>query len=110
MYPNTCTGGFFMPLKTGRFTITGFKATVADPTAVSRVVLIDDETILPYDKFGKFHPTSYTIQTGIIDEKGIANADAILECIFPSPVRIRNGISAINTDNLQAGTLKLYVE
>ena len=110
MYPNTCYAGFYMPLKVGRFTVTGFKATVEDTTAASRVTLIDDKSLNSRDVFGKIHPTSYALQTGLIDEKGVADADAILECIFPTPVKIRHGISAVATTNVEAGTLKLYVE
>ena len=110
MYPNTCYAGFFMPLKVGRFTVTGFKATVSTTTVDSRVTLIDDKSLNSRNIFGKIHPTSYDLQKGLIDEKGIADADAVLECIFPTPVKIRHGISAVATTNVIPGTIKLYVE
>lgn len=102
MYPIECSGKFFVPSKLGQFDVVGMQATVDDITAVSRVVLIDDESY-------SIKPSTYDKKKGVIDVKGLPNQKGILEQVFPTPIRILKGISIVQTTNVVPGTVKVYV-
>jgi hypothetical protein len=109
MYPLTCRGGFPMPIKAGRFEVIGFRATVKTTTSDSRVRIIDDPRIVEGDNWGYLLPASYTgKETPLADVKGMADIDSNLEVLFPEPVKTRWGIS-VYADNIEAGSLELYV-
>jgi len=111
MYPKTCPGGYLMPLMVGKFSkLLGFRATVKVTSAASRLVLIDDSDLATSDKFGRVLPPTHAGGTRLCDIKGIGNDDANLELIFPEPVQTRYGISAVDTENLVAGSISVYVQ
>ena len=111
MYVQTCKGGYPNPV--GDLCkwkeLLGFRATVSDPTAASRIIFWDDDTFTEASKMGKIVPTTYEGKTKIADVKGIANADANLEVLFPESIKLRYGLS-IATDNIIAGTAIMYVK
>lgn len=109
MYAVQCHAGFFVPVKAGRLEVFGFSGMVKDPTAPSRVTIIDDKTIRPEATLGKIYNSNYTDQFGIIDFKGVASETGMVEQIFPEPLKLRYGASAVASNNMIAGTLKLYV-
>ena len=109
MYPMECKGGFFVPIREGKFEVIGFQAVVSDTAAASQVTLIDDKEIAVGAKFGRILSDTYDVQTGFVDIKGLANTDGNLEQFFPSPLKLRRGVSAVKTSNVVPGTLKLYV-
>lgn len=110
MYPLQCYAGYFVPIKEGRLEIIGVQTVVSTTSSASRIVFTDDKDIKDRDKFGKIKPSNYDKQKGIIDVKGIANIDAILEQFFPNPLKTRFGLSAVETTNIVPGTIKVYVK
>jgi hypothetical protein len=103
MYINTCVGGYPCPITKGvptKIEVLGVRATVSDPTAVSRITLVDDIGKLRSD-------TAYDVT--IVDCKGMANADANIEVLFPEPLKTRNGVAATDITNLIQGSILLYV-
>ena len=109
-YPITCAGGFFVPIRNSGLRVLGCMATVNDTTANSRVVLIDDPGIALGAKWGRILPTTHDNRKGFIDVKGLGGVDANLFQILPDSLKIRHGISAVETSNIIAGTLKIFVE
>jgi hypothetical protein len=104
MYINVCPAGYPFPMtRVGvqtKIEILGVRATVLDPTANSRITLIDDTGQMKADEV-----TDITL----IDCKGLANADANLEVLFPEPMKTRNGVALTNCNNLVQGSILLYV-
>ena len=106
MQPLTCRAGYPMPIKKGRVEIWGVVATVNDPTAVSRLTLVDCED---------FHILTNEVITPvnnrrhILDLKGLANADGTLSMFFPEPIKTMRGLSVINTTNLEGGKIFVYI-
>lgn len=109
MYPLQCAGGFPLPIKAGKLEIYGVSAVVSDTTAASRLTLIDDRNLPEGAVVGRVLGSDYDDDKGIIDIKGIASADGVLEQIFPEPLKLRHGLSSVNSSNLVAGTIKVYV-
>lgn len=102
-----------MPVKKGRFEILGFTATVSDPTAASQIQMWDDESITDVSTQGNILTIGSTEaaqrKTLIANIKGIANADACLEVLFPEHLKTRRGIS-VATSNIVGGSFFLYVK
>jgi len=111
MYIMQCPAGYAIPLKAGRYEIVGIKSTVNSTSSASRLILCDDKNISDGDKWGNFidGTTPYDNANIFVDLKGIANLDANLEVLFPEPIKLRHGISAIVTTNLIAGSIMVYV-
>lgn len=113
MYPLQCYAGIPMPVKSGKFQIVGYKAAVETTTSASQLVLVDDEDIIPTDKFGKLIGNVADINSGdkktvIVNKKGIASVDGMLEEFFPEPIKTRYGIS-VHAENIVGGSLCVYV-
>ena len=111
MYVMQCQGGFNVPIRAGKFEICGIKATVETTSAAARLILADDTGIDTDDKFGRILPqaTPYDYKVIFCDVKGLADVDGNLEVLFPEIFKTRNGISAIDTTNIVAGSLMVYV-
>ena len=101
MYPLQCTGRFFNPIKAGMFRIVAVSAIVDDESSNSRITLVDGP--------GEVLPDTYDNKKGIVDIKGIGNVDGMLEFSPIEPIKVINGISSVETSNIVAGTLKVYV-
>jgi hypothetical protein len=104
MYINVCPAGYPFPMtRIGvqtKIEVLGIRATVNDPTAASRITLVDATGQMKADEV-----TDITI----VDCKGLANSDANLEVLFPEPLKTRNGVALTNCDNLVQGSILLYV-
>ena len=109
MYPLQCAGGFFNPIKAGVFHVVGMSAIVDDVSSDSRVTLIDDVNLAKNATFGEIRDSDYDVQKGVIDAQGIGNVHPTLDFWPETPIKIRNGLSSVNTENIIAGTLKVYV-
>lgn len=111
MYVMQCVGGYAVPLKGGRYQVVGMRATVSTTTTASRVVLCDDSGITEGAKWGRFldGTTPYNYTTNVVDTKGIANVDGYLEVLYPEPLQVRHGLSAVVTDNIIPGSLIVYI-
>ena len=73
MYVLTCYGGYPLPIAAGKVEIVGFRATVSDPTAVSRLTVIDDDDIKSQDVVGKILPSEnnrVTVGGWLIEQVG----------------------------------------
>lgn len=105
MYFLQCAGGYANPVKDGKFNIMGVCATVKDTTAASRVTLVDNAQRACL-------ASSYAAQQEpeIIDIKGVANVNGILQVCFDDPLVARKGLSCTNADNIVAGSLKVFVK
>ena len=109
MYPLTCYAGFPMPLKVGKFEIAGFSCAAEDTAVAVELAVIDDQTLLPTDPFGKLLPNGDDYKVKIIHRKGIATYGVQIDSqVFTEPIKIRHGIS-IHTKNIKGGTLCVYV-
>jgi len=108
MRPLTCHAGFPLPLYVGKVEVCGVSATVNDPTAVSRLTLIDDMDLPRGTPVGRIL-TDDGQKVPFIDIKGLANADARLTEIFFEPVKMIYGVSVTNAQNLLGGKVMLYV-
>jgi len=112
-YPLTCFAGFNVPIRQGKWRITGISAAVADPTADSAIMIVDDNTIKDTDEIGKIIATE---DDGIDKKKVLAyikgdgsSFDTNLEWYPSEPVKTLHGIS-IYTLNTKAGAICLYVQ
>ena len=108
MYVQQCFGGFPVPLGAGKFEVFGVKATVSDPTAASRLTLIDDMDLPAGNNTGRVL-TEDNQKVQFVDIKGVANVDATLEVFFSEPIKTRKGVSTINASNLIGGKVMLYI-
>jgi len=110
MYPIQCAGGFSIPLKAGKFRIMGIKATISDPTAVARIMLVDDPDISKNQSSQGYLISSASNQRRILaDIKSVASTVGCLEADFPSPIKTRHGTSAYFT-NVLPGSVCVYEE
>ncbi len=107
MYPIQCHAGFSMPLKAGKFEITGFCVTVNDPTANSQFAIVDDPIIDQSTGFGNFLGSIDDRDNILVNIKGLANIDTSLNYEFAEPVKTRYGVS-IYGSNLKAGSVCVY--
>jgi hypothetical protein len=107
MYPIQCHAGFSMPLRAGRFEITGFCATVNDTTAASQIAIVDDSTINQASGFGNLLDSIDDRENILINMKGLASIDTTLSYEFAEPVKTRYGIS-LYTSNLKPGSICIY--
>jgi len=102
MYPLHCTGGFAMPIRSGKFEIVGvglnldavstdYELSLWD-TGVNAIVDHDNP---PADARRIFH----------------ANGDGAGPEFFsfPEPIKVRSGISVGVMDNIEVGELYIYV-
>jgi len=108
MYPLQCKAGYFMPIYRGKFQIVQFEATVKDPTDDARLTLVDDNG-MTHVRHGRILPASQDTQEGFIDIKGVGGQNGNLSQTFNGSITTRDGISAMRTTNIQAGTLKVFV-
>lgn len=109
MYVQCCPGGFPMPFVRNKIKVIGLCATVSDPTAASQIIMWDDENVTD-GNFGLVRELSEisSIKTPLINIKGLANADANLEVLFPETITFRRGSSIAFTNLVPASTM-LYV-
>ena len=111
MYILQCAGGHAVPLKGGKFEVIGVHAKVNDPTAASRLTLIDDLDI-PQAKddanLGRVLADDNQ-KVVLCDCHGLANADAEIGIIFAEPIKIRKALSVINATNLKGGRVCVHV-
>jgi hypothetical protein len=110
-YPLTCAGKYPMPIKPGKNKIVKIIAAISDRTANSRLILIDDHTINPVDKQGTVRSLKTTDHTQLVDLKGVGGQGAgYLEADFPGGLKLRDGVTVVDTTNLQSGGICIYVE
>lgn len=110
MYPIQCHAGYYIPIKAGKFEIVGFEALASDTTAAATIKLIDDETIKTGAKVGNVLSSSYDLQPGLLYDKAIANGGALMGRQFSEPIKVRHGLSAVNTTNCVAGNIIVWVK
>ena len=107
MYPIQCPGGYPVPVKAGRFDITGFCVTVADPASNSQFAIVDDSAIKETDTLGNLLTTLDSKKVVLANLKGLANIDTVLSYDFSEPIKTRYGIS-IYGNNWVAGSVCVY--
>ena len=110
-YPLTCVGGYNVPIRQGKFRITGFSAAVSDPSLDSAVMVIDDNTIKESWETGHWFATE---DEGLNCKKVLAYVKGDGSAYTPTiewhpsePVKTIYGIS-LYTSNLK--NLCLYVQ
>lgn len=109
MYPLTCHAGFPMPVKAGKFEITGFSLAAEDTSLSIEVLLVDDVNILPTDKFGKLLTSFDENKVVLCHRKGIATYGVQIDTFeFSEPIKTRHGLS-IRAENVLTGSLCVYV-
>jgi hypothetical protein len=108
MQPIRCAGNFFTGLKVGKFRIVAVSAVVDTVTANARLGLIDDKNLGLNPTQGLVRDADYDVQTCEIDIKGVASVDGTLTFYPNEPITIINGTSIVHSDNIVAGTIKVY--
>ena len=112
-YPLTCIGGFNIPIRQGKFRITGVSALVDDQTLDSELIIVDDNTITENMETGHLYATEALALANrkvLVALKGDGSSyDSVLEWHPSEPIKTIYGIS-IYTSNLKAGGLCLYVQ
>ena len=102
MQPLLCKGGYALPIGKGKKEIYGVVAAVSDPTAASRLALIDSEDFAVVE--------DVTDKKHFIDLKGLANTDGVIGCMFAEPIKVIDGVAVdAASTNLIAGRTFLYV-
>ena len=110
-YPLTCRAHYPMPIKPGKNKIVKIIAAIADRASNSRLILIDDHTLLKGALQGTVKSEKTTEHTQIVDLKGVGGQGAgYLEADFPGGLKLRDGVTVVDTTNLQAGGIAIYVE
>ncbi|MHA1962874.1 MAG: hypothetical protein ACW99U_22015, partial [Candidatus Thorarchaeota archaeon] len=72
------------------------------------IKIADDKGIKADDKLGRILSADYDLQPAILHDKTTAGGAIIGQDIEP-PVKIRNGLSAIDTTNLTPGQIIVWV-
>jgi len=110
-YPLTCAGRYAIPIKPGKNKVVKVIAAVNDRASNSRLTLIDDHTITVGDKQGTVRSTKTSDYTQILDVKGVGGQGmGYLTAEFPGGLKLRDGITVVDTTNLQPGSIFVYVE
>ncbi len=108
MYPIQCMAGFAMPIKVGRFRVTGLIAAVNDPTENSQIAIVDDSTLNENSTLGRVLTDTQLSEAQVVlaNVKGLANVDSVLVVDIPE-VFTRHGIS-VAAKNLKGGSVCLF--
>lgn len=101
MYPILCPGGYGVPWKLGKFEIVHIEAPGSDTNASSRLTFLDDTEAMVTTKVSK-HRLIY-------DQKRVAACHANIGGELKEPIKIRNGLSLLNSTNLEPGHIFVYV-
>jgi hypothetical protein len=109
MYPIECAGHYAVPLKAGKPNIVQIMAAVDDLTKEARLMLVDDLTVGPSDKWGKMPANKTKDHSVLCDLKGVAGESGMLQLNCPDTMKVRNGISIIHSENIQPGSIFVYV-
>lgn len=110
-YPLTCAGKYPMPIKPGKNKIVKIIAAISDRASNSRLTLVDDHTIVQGSQQGTVRSTKTTDHTLIVDLKGVGGqGKGYLEADFPGGLKLRDGVTVVDTTNLQSGGIAIYVE
>ena len=110
-YPLTCAGHYPIPIKPGKNKIVKIIAAISDRASNSRLTLIDDHTIVSGDKQGTVRSEKTSDYTQIVDLKGVGGQGmGYLEADFPGGLKLRDGVTVVDTTNLQPGGIAIYVE
>ena len=110
-YPLTCRAGYPMPIKPGKNKVLKIIAAVEDRAMNSRLTVIDDHQMNVGDKQGTVRSTKTSNHTQIVDLKGIGGqGPGVLEAELPGGLKLRDGVNVVDTTNLQAGSIAIYVE
>ncbi|MBU0959869.1 MAG: hypothetical protein KKB31_08020 [Nanoarchaeota archaeon] len=107
VYPLTCKAGYNVPVKQGKYEVTGFSVTVLDPAADSYFAIVDDEDIVQSSETGRLLTTLTGVKNVLCHIKGLANIDTLLSYEFSEPVKTRYGVS-IYGSNMVAGSVCVY--
>ena len=114
MQPLRCVGGFGLPIKQGKFTIREIKAVVKNPNADSRLLLVDNSANQSYPNSMLEYPAKSRESTynnaPVVDMRGVGDVDSILRESLPSGLKVNNGISIGDLDNIEAGSMYVYVD
>lgn len=87
----------------------GLQATSKQINQPSRVTLIDDRGLTVDAKFGRILPSDSTETVQICDKRVEDNVNGMVEWFPAETIKLRNGISVVRADNIEAGSLKVYV-
>ena len=110
-YPLTCQGRYPIPIRPGKNKIVKIVAAVEDRAMNSRLIVIDDHLMTVGDVQGQVRSEKVSTQTQIVDLKGIGGqGPGVLEATFPGGLKLRDGVNVVDTTNLQAGSICIYVE
>lgn len=110
-YPLTCAAGYPNPMREGKFEVLQIRATVSNPSADTRVTIVDDPNIKVGDRVGKMYANSFVQQsaTRILDTKLTGDSGGDVDVVFAEPVKCHYGLSIVNADNIVPGSLCVYV-
>ena len=109
MYPLTCYAGFPNPLRVGKFEIVGFSCAAEDTAIAIELAIVDDQTLLPTDNFGKQLINGDDYKVKVLHRKGIATYGVQVDSLaFTEPIKVRHGIS-VHSKNIKGGSLCVYV-
>uniref|UniRef100_A0A6M3KUP4 Uncharacterized protein n=1 Tax=viral metagenome TaxID=1070528 RepID=A0A6M3KUP4_9ZZZZ len=114
MRPLVCPGGYAVPNRTGKFRIVAITAACSSVSASSRLMLVEDSKA-PNSLEQKWisldgSDTKEKQHTILVDLKRVAACDANIIYNPPEPINTTNGILSIKTDNLEPGSIAVYVE
>ena len=104
MYPLQCVAGYPNPVRRGKFEVYQIMATVKDIAAATRVQIIDSDAMTLYAD-GYQSPD----EPQIFDIKILPGEKATVEGVLAEPIKLRKGISIVNSENIITGSLKVYV-
>jgi len=110
-YPLTCRAHYPMPIKPGKNKIVKIIAAIKDRSANSRLILIDDHTIVQGAQQGTVRHEKTSAYTQLIDLKGVGGQGmGYLTAEFPGGLKLRDGVTVVDTTNMQPGGIAVYVE
>lgn len=101
MYPITCRAGYALPVKAGRFEITGISAVAKDTTTPIRLTLVDEGSYATIDDLNYVA----TNKPFLADLQG----DTMFRVFFPEPIKVRNGVNLVHADNCVPGKIFVYI-
>jgi hypothetical protein len=114
MQPILCKGGYALPIKEGKFTIRDIKVAVDNPNADSRLLLMDNSANMAYPSSSLEYPSKNVSSTynnsRVVDLRGIGGKDSHLREQFASGLKVVNGLSIGAIENIEAGSIYVYID
>lgn len=109
MYPLECAGHYAVPIRAGKPNIVQIMAAVEDMSKDARLTLLDDSTVKQSDVWGKIVASKSSDHALLCDLKCMAGKAGMLQLKCPEPIKVRNGISILHSENIQPGSIFVYV-